>query len=436
VNQRRVRSDAETRNYYGRVGMAALAVASLLLYLAFLHDIPFFGGPSGTIVRAEVRTAANVSSRTPVRVGGTDVGKVEKIVSAGGGRASTLEMRITSPGVRVRNDATAQVRYRTLLGGSMYIDLQPGSKSAPPLGGHTIPLARTSAQVDWDEFNSVWAKPVPRAQQWLIKGFADGIKDPAALREVLRQSGPALASFGRAARASRGQREGELPSLIRRAAATMRGFASDGKGLEAAIRGAQETTAATASVRQSLGDTITTAAPALRSTRVTMARLDRTLTHADPLVEELRPAARATAPATKRLRPALTGLNRLLVDARPLLRHGPPTLATLRTTVREGVPFLDVLKKFNVRFNGEVLPWLRSYDPRSRLKVQEMVGPWLSGQNDSYAGFDDNGYFLRAVGQPAPDSPVIPCSVGLPPQPIETCPLLRQVMAMATRGKR
>src|SRR4051794_16493987 len=242
-----------------RRGSVLIAVALVLLFWAFMHHLPFAGGPHGAVVRAEVRTAANVTSRTPVRVGGTDVGSVEKLEPAGGGRTTTIVMRITHPGIHVSEDAKADVRYRTLLGGSMYIDLDPGSPSAPALGDRTIPLARTSAQVDWDEFNGVWARPVPQGERRLIKGFADALEDPAALRVVLRAGGPALRSFGRAARAGRGQHAGDLPTLVREAARATRAFSGDGHALDTLIRGAQRTTAATAHVRAALGETLDTA---------------------------------------------------------------------------------------------------------------------------------------------------------------------------------
>jgi ABC-type transporter Mla subunit MlaD len=431
VSRRRSRPVARTGAQKQRLGVAVLLVASILLYWAYLHHLPFAGGPDGAIVRAEVRTAANVNSRTPVRVGGTDVGTVEKLKSAGGGRTTTIVMRITEPSVSVRSDARADVRYRTLLGGSMYVSLDPGSASAPPLGDRTIPLARTNAQVDWDEFNSVWAKPVPHAQQQLVKGFADALEDPAALRKLLHEGGPALDSFGKAARAGRGEHDGELISLIRNAAGATRGLASDGTSLDELIRGAQRTAGATAGARVALGETIDALPGALHSARTTMVRLDGTLTRLDPLADELVPAARATAPALRRLRPAVRSLDRLLRHAGPLLKTAPPALRALRGTARAGIPFLAALEAMSTRLVTDVLPWLSTVDPKTRLKIYEEIGPWLSGQNDSYSDFDDNGYFLRGAAHQSPDSAVLPCSGD-----VQRCVILRRVFRKVTGGER
>jgi ABC-type transporter Mla subunit MlaD len=410
---------------HGRLGVAVLTVAAILLYWAFLQDLPFVDTRGGTLVRAEVRTAASVHSRTPVRVGGTDVGKVERVESSGGGRTSTIVMRITEPGVTVRGDASAQVRYRTLLGGSMYIDLDPGSPSAPELGDRAIPLPRTEVQVEWDEFNGIFAKPVPQGQRRIVKGFADTLADRDALRAFLREGAPALDSFGRSARASRGEHPGELPSLIRNSSRTLRAFSRD-RSLDRLIAGAERTMRATARVRDALGQTVALAPGALRSTRTTMTRLDRTLDRLDPLADELMPAARATEPATRRLRPASTALLRMMRHAGPLLETGPRTLRTLRSAAAAGLPFLEALRTTTARINAQILPWLNTYDPETRLETHQMVGPWLSGQNDSYAGFDDNGYYLRAVVGLSPDAPTKPCSI-VTVRELFTCPILRGV---------
>ena len=416
-----------------RLGIGVLLVSSLLLYWAFLHHLPFAGGPTGSVLRAEVRNAANVNSRTPVRIGGTDVGKVESVRPGPDGKTSVVVMRIEEKDIAVRLDATAQVRYRTLLGGSMYIDLDPGSRSAPALGQRTIALARTNSQVDWDEFNSLWAKPVPQGQRRIIKGFADALDDPTVVRALLREAGPAIALFGASARASRGQEAGELTSLVRRAARTAKAFAADGTSLDKTINGLQRTVSATAGARRELADTIDTAPAALRSARVTMSRLDRTLDRLDPLAEELRPGVRAMGPATRRMRPALLSLTRLLDRAESLLEVAPPALRALRGTARAGKPFLEALAPMVSKLNADLLPFLNERNPKTRLKVHEMIGPLLSAFNDGQSGFDGNGYVLRGVTRTAADSVVTPCRIGPTLEDLQDCQLVQQVFSKLTR---
>jgi ABC-type transporter Mla subunit MlaD len=134
------------------IGIAVMALGVLLLAIAFTGHAPLLGGSSGRTVTARFAQANEVDNSTPVRVGGVDVGHVLSL-KAGPGNTTDIVMSISGAGVRLHSDASAQIRWRTLLGGSMYIDLNPGSASAPPLD-EAISLSRTGSQVDWDQFNA------------------------------------------------------------------------------------------------------------------------------------------------------------------------------------------------------------------------------------------------------------------------------------------
>jgi ABC-type transporter Mla subunit MlaD len=123
------------------------AVLLLLIFVAFTGQVPLFGGESGTTVTARFAQANQLDDATPVRVGGVDVGHVSELLAAPG-NTTDVKMLITTAGVTLHSDASAQIRWRTLLGGSMYVDVNSGSPTAPPLTG-TIPLDHTGTQVDW-----------------------------------------------------------------------------------------------------------------------------------------------------------------------------------------------------------------------------------------------------------------------------------------------
>ena len=61
-------------------------------------------------------------------------------------------MRIDKKGLPIHKDATVQIRPRIFLEGNFFVDIQPGSPSAPTLGdGDTIPVNQTSAPVQIDQ---------------------------------------------------------------------------------------------------------------------------------------------------------------------------------------------------------------------------------------------------------------------------------------------
>jgi len=429
------RSADEVRRYQFRLGLSVLAVAGLLLYWGYLHHLPFAGGPAGSIVRAEVRTAANVNSATPVRVGGIDVGTVERVIPSGGGLTSTLVMRITTPGVVVHADASAEVRFRTLLGGSMYIDLQPGSASAPPLGERTIALARTSAQVDWDEFNSTFAPPVPVSERGIIRGLRLALSDPRAVGELLAVAPPALSSFERSAAAARGVYGGELTDLIRNSARTTAALNGDGHGLGDMVRGAAQIVSAMAGARAQLAGSIATAPAALGSARAALSRLDGTLTRIDVLRRQLLPGVVALAPAVAHLAPATDGANALLSSLRPVLAAAPPALHGLHDAAGSGLGLLGTLAPLVTRLNGTLLPFLTTTDPALGIKVYETIGPFLAVNDDSQSNFDARGYFLRGGGTVNQGSVALPCPVAAL-QGIANCPLVNQTYLQLLEGKR
>ena len=62
-----------------------------------------------------------------MRVSGVEVGQVSSVEPAPSHHGVVVTLNIEdNTGVVVKSDATAQLRWRTLLGRNDYIDLQPG----------------------------------------------------------------------------------------------------------------------------------------------------------------------------------------------------------------------------------------------------------------------------------------------------------------------
>src|ERR1700712_5360657 len=118
----------QARERHTRNGIIVLVILFAVLYFAYSSgNIPFLP-KGGTVVTADFATAANVTpGKTPVRVAGVDVGKVEKVERLPNGRGVRIKMRITDKGVKLRKDATAHIYWRTLLGFSFYIQLDEGA---------------------------------------------------------------------------------------------------------------------------------------------------------------------------------------------------------------------------------------------------------------------------------------------------------------------
>src|SRR4051794_40908308 len=106
-------------------GIAVIAAAGVLITLCLTRSVPFVHlGYQGSRVKAAFASTSELRPGDPVRVGGIKVGRVDAVDLVRRGRAAVVTMRITNRDVRVQRDARASLRWRTLLGGNPYIDLE------------------------------------------------------------------------------------------------------------------------------------------------------------------------------------------------------------------------------------------------------------------------------------------------------------------------
>lgn len=375
-------------------GAIVIAVTLLAIVGAATRSVPLLP-KSGHTVEAEFRAANQVSNRTVVRVGGIDVGRVEK-VRAGSDprRSSRVTMRITDDSIDLRQDARAEIRWRTLFGGLMYIDLQPGSPSAPPLGDNPIPMSRTDSQVELDQVLQPYDGTTAQAQRDLLRGLRDGLADPPGVRRTIDVLSPTLRTVDEGLTPLRGREADDLRRLVGATARTVRGI-DDAAALQGLVGGANRTLGATASRRREIGEFIELSPPSLDETFATMRRLRATLDHLDPLAAELRPGARALAPAARATTPAVVQLRAALRESRPLLRAARPTFTALRRMSARGIPLMRGLTPTLARLDDELLPWLRERDDSTRLRNYESIGPFWSALAMAAGEYDDEGYRIR-----------------------------------------
>ena len=307
---------------------AILVVISLLVIVgAVSHRLPLIDSQSGYTVRADFAFVNNVNSRTPVRVRGVDVGVVTGV---GPGpdpqRASELKMLITDSGLVVHSDAGAAIRWRTVLGGPMYIDLNPGSPDAPKLGDGAIPVSRTSSQTEFDDVLRIYNGGTDQAQREMLKGLSQGFGAPRATGTTIG-SLQDLTTIGQGLKPYSGTIPGDLSRLVANTAQTAQALGTNVTDLQTLVSSADQTLGAIDQQRVALGQMLSLSPGTLDSTEVTMNRIRTTLNHLDPLVTHLLPGAVQIAPASHALQPALDRANSLLIEAQPLLHDARPTLS-------------------------------------------------------------------------------------------------------------
>ena len=89
-----------------------------------------------------------------MRIAGVNVGKVTDVEPMGKGvdQGAVVSMEIQDKGLPIHTDATAAIRPRIFLEGNFFVDIHPGTPSAPKLGdGDTIRIQNTRTPVQLDQ---------------------------------------------------------------------------------------------------------------------------------------------------------------------------------------------------------------------------------------------------------------------------------------------
>jgi phospholipid/cholesterol/gamma-HCH transport system substrate-binding protein len=421
--ERDTRAAAERSRFGWRPSNATIALIFLLIftlgpYLAFTKHVPFTG--YGYQLEATFANAANVSVNSPVRIAGVDVGKV--IGSSSDGGTSTVTFTVEDKGRPIHADAYAQIRPRIFLEGNFFIDLDPGSPSAPEMeSGDTIPVSRTSISVQLDEILSALQSPVRADLSRLLEGFGDALsRKPTAAEdegfpaEVHGRSGAegisdAFLYGGSAGRYSAqvtnallGTDPGDLSRLVAGAGRAFGALASREEDLQGLIVNFDVFTGALAAQSQNLATTVGRFAPTLRTARASLASLNRALPPLRAWAIEMRPAVEelpgwiaAGRPWLQQARPLLSGkelggIARLLREATPGLA-GATQAGKVNTIPQINRISLCTTQVFAPTGNQVIADQFSTGGPSYREFFYALANLAGWGQN-----FDGNGYYARS----------------------------------------
>ena len=390
-------------------GLAGTAVVLAATWWAFLSggEIPLV--PRGGFeVRAVVSSANELRGRSPVRIAGVEVGKVDSI-ERGPGSTAVIVMRLRDGAAPVHRDATMKIRPRLFLEGNFFVDLKPGSPTAPELDdGGTIPLAQTATPVQLDQVLTALQSDTREDLKTVIGSLGDTLgsrpgtpSGGSALGRALDELGPAGREGAQTMSALRGLEPDDLSTLVRDGGTVTAALDARREQLAGAIEGFDRTVTALAAEEAALTATLRTLAP--------------TLEEALPAVREIRTALPATRAFARDVRPLLRRAPRTLDLARPLLRElrglirpselpaltrslGPP-VRTLRALQPDLEGLLDLVTPVTDCVRDRVLPVLStpvedgrhtSGQPPWQELLHSMLG--LAGASQD---FDGNGTAVR-----------------------------------------
>jgi virulence factor Mce-like protein len=344
---------ATNRRFKWRPSNAMIAVIFLLVftvgpYLAFTGHVPFTS--YGYELKATFSNGVNISTNSPVRIAGVDVGTV--IATERDGDATTVTFTVEGQGRPIHDDAFAAIRPRIFLEGNFFVDLSPGSPSAPELSsGDTIPVSHTSTWVQIDQVLSALQAPVRADLSHLLESYGTALthkpsaaEDKTQLAEVQGKSaaqalngafhygGDAGRYSAQVTNALLGTQPHDLSKLVAGAGRAFGALSRHEEDLKGLIVNFDVFTGALASQSANLSTTIHRLAPTLKNFHSSLVSLNGTLPplrawaiELTPSVAELPAWIKAGRPWVEQARPLLSGKEG--GGTAKLLREGTPGLA-------------------------------------------------------------------------------------------------------------
>lgn len=382
------------------VGLAILLVGGAIFGLFFFGVIQQLLGGSMRTVRADFVSTGSLHIGEPVRIDGANVGTVRKITVHPGGQGATVEMALENSSGHLYADATAAIKWRTLLGASYAVALTRGTPGTGPLGTRMIPQQRTRYQVELDEVTGTLRRGARTGMQSIFhelpKAFAD--RDvPGGTLAALAQNGPGIATGLNALRGT--DPDEDLADLVSNTGHAMRALGSSPAALNALVRDAAVTFGVTGNHGSDIQDTLAISASAFPRVRSTLGRLDRTIDLLNPVLGRLRDNSGRLSSTLAALDPVVRGADRLLRHkAEPLLDSLRPTARSLAGAARGGSPLLRELSPSLARIQDTILPDLAYRSAESDHTTAEMIGPAISAIDAMAAHYDHHSHYLRFFG--------------------------------------
>jgi virulence factor Mce-like protein len=339
----------------------------LFLWLAFGGPIPL--KPESYRFSVPFQEATQLAQESDVRISGVSVGKVKAIETSEEGAAEAV-IELEPKYAPIPRDTEATLRQKTLLG-ETYVELTPGTgdgeaqlgigggvggADALPEGG-ALPAAQVAPSVQLDEIFRAFDEPTRNAfRAWMqgqaasFRGRGDDVSVAlASLEPFAEQANTALRVLDSQRRATQ--------RLVRDGGEVFEALSERQGQLRGLIENSDQVFSTTAARDRELAESFQILPTFLRETRATLTRLDEFAQDTDPLMIQLRPAARE-------LTPTLIDLGRLAPDLEAFFegfgatidagRNGlPATRKLLRNDLPPLLTRLDpYLQDFNAIFEG------------------------------------------------------------------------------------
>ena len=385
-------------------GLLTLIVLGIGVYLGFSKSIPF---RSHYEVGAVFRTANNVKPGSFVRIAGVNVGKVTSIErDESDPQAALVMMRIDEKGLPIHKDAVAHIRPRIFLEGNFFVDLQPGSPSAPTIDdGDVIPINQTKAPVQLDQILTSLQQPTRKQLQGLLDELSTGLDKSggAGFNGSIKYWESAYKNGAIVADAQQGENPHDLSGYLKSAGEVAEALNASPIDLQNLITDFNVAANAFAREQGSLTLAIAELPRTLRAGLPALLALNEAFPSVRRFASDFLPPTRSSGPAIDAALPLVRQLRRLVSreELGGLVRALRPTVPSLARLNRRTPALYEQVRLASSCQNEQILPWTKdTIDDEAFPAVGpvfvESTKPFSGLAGESRAG-DANGQWFRVL---------------------------------------
>jgi phospholipid/cholesterol/gamma-HCH transport system substrate-binding protein len=331
----------------------------LFLWLAFGGSIPL--KPKGYEVKVPFKEATSLANEADVRISGVPVGRVKTVkLERNGLNVATIQL--DAKYAPLPADARAILRQKTLLG-ETYVELTPGTRTAPKLKeGGTLAPGQVSPTVELDEIFRLFNDETRQDFQVWMQSLAVGVTGRGQDISDAFGNLPAFAGDTNDLLKILVTQQGAVQRLVRNTGEVFSALSERRGQLSGLITNANTVFQTTADKNQQLADVFTILPTFQIESRKTLNKLDTFAHNANPVVSDLRPAARELSPTLISLEKLAPNLKAFFRDLNPLI-----------TASRNGIPATTQTLEDLTPLLGQLDPFLRQLIP-----ITDFIQPYRS----------------------------------------------------------
>jgi len=407
------------------LGLLLLVMIGAGSLLAYTKQLPWSDKYE---VHAVFSSAQTIRTSSPVRIAGVNVGEVTAVeltnepadeitagtpVSAGAPQVPAVKvtMELEENALPLKEDAFFKIRPRLFIDGNYFVDLNPGSPSAPEISdGHTFGLDQTAHSVQLDEVLSTLQSDVRTDLRTFLDQFGNALvryRGAQGLREYYGTSPGANKFTAQVAESQLGTHEGDLRGVIRGLGRVFRGLSASPEALSDLVTNLRRVSGAFAAEDEALGQAIELLPDFLAEGEPTFQALNEALPSVRAFAREALPGVRKSPEALRAGLPLLRQLSGLMSpsELRGFVARLRPTIPELTNLARANVGTFTEQRAFSSCFNEVIVPWSHdTVEPPDGYpldvggRVFETTGYSLTGSAGESRNGDSAGQHLRVLG--------------------------------------